>query len=91
MPQFTFAHLRRAYAEAHRRVAGITSAIPEVWPTVLDDLYGKRFVVHVPFSPDRGPFRGDPADLRVAFKGMGPNGTDLVCVPASAEALEIHT
>lgn len=36
----------------------------------------------------RGPFEGDPADLRVVLKGMGPDGTDIVCVPCSAEDLE---
>lgn len=88
MPQITFAHLRRAYIEAHRRVAGVTSVIPEVWPAVLDDLFGKRFVVHVPFSPDRGPFRGNPANLRVVLKGMAADGGDIVCEPCSGEHVE---
>ena len=55
----------------------------------MTEFYVFNPVGRTPEERVRGPFVGDPADIRVTLKGAGPGGADIVCVPCPAEDLEV--
>ena len=54
----------------------------------MEKFYVLNPVGRTPAERVHGPFEGDPADIRVVLKGMGPDGTDIVCVPCVADDLD---